>query len=211
VRVFLIHGMGRGPVAMAWLAQRLARGGHTVSNFGYRVRREDMPQIAARFTAHVHDTVGRDGGSPYAVVSHSLGGIITRHVSPQLPAGFARFAMLAPPNNPPALARAFARSPVFRMMTRDAGRRLRDRQFYESLPVPEVETLVVAGDRNPLWLPYRGSRPADGIVSVEETRLPGARHEVIRVTHSFIMNHPDVVARVLSFLDEEDAARDSAY
>jgi thioesterase domain-containing protein len=78
VRVFLVHGMGRSPLAMAWLARRLRAAGHTCDSFGYGVRRESLERIGARCVRHVRRAVQRDGGGPYAVVGHSPGGIMTR-------------------------------------------------------------------------------------------------------------------------------------
>lgn len=201
MRVFLIHGMGRTSVSMALLGRRLARAGHSPSTFGYRVTQHELPRIAEDFRAHVARSMAREPAAPYAVIGHSLGNVITRLCSPLLPAGFARFVMLAPPNRSPALARAMRKSRLFALLTGDAGRRLGDHAFFAELPVPDVATLVIAGETRAPLLPFRGAA-SDGVVGVHETHLPGARHERVAAAHTFIMNDRRATQLVLDFLAE---------
>jgi len=100
------------------------------------------------------------------------------------------------------MARALETNPVFKALTRDAGRKLLDAAFYERLPLPTCPTLVIAGTRGPTarWLPFRGE-PSDGVVRVEETRLPGVPHVEVPAIHTFIMNDADVARLALRFLD----------
>lgn len=198
MHVILIHGMGRTQVSMALLARRLRAAGHEVASFGYFVTRDALDVIAHRFAGFVREHAQ---GAPFAVVGHSLGNVITRLALPELP-GLARFVMLAPPNQPPVIARALEGNPVFKILTRDAGRKLLDARFYEELPLPSAPTLVIAGNRGPKarWLPFRGE-PSDGVVRVEETRLPGVPHVEVPAVHTFIMNDGDVAQLVLRFLE----------
>jgi pimeloyl-ACP methyl ester carboxylesterase len=189
---------------MVVLARRLADAGHAPSMFGYSVARDPLDRIAEDFTEHISRTIARagEGGSAYAVIGHSLGNVITRLASPQLPSGFSRFAMLAPPNRSPALARAMRKNRVYRLLTGDAGQKLGDKSFFDGLPLVTVPTLVIAGQASAPWLPFRGA-PSDGIVGVAETELPGARHHVVDAAHTFIMNHPQTVRLLLEFLSQE--------
>lgn len=192
---------------MALLARRLKAEGYTPVTFGYFVHRESVDEIVDRYVERVRETV--DDGEPYAVVGHSLGNLVTRLASPRLPAGFSRFVMLAPPNQPSALARTFRDNPVFRGITRDAGRALGDPAFYDRIPVPDVPSLIVAGTKGPRasWLPFGGA-PNDGIVSVEETRLPGIPSREVHGVHTFLMNRKDVFALIRSFLEQPESIRE---
>ncbi len=202
MRVFLIHGMGRSSASMALLGRRLRQAGHTTSSFGYLVSRQSIETIVDGWVAHIdakEDNVDDDDG--FAVVGHSLGNIITRKALPRLP-GLKRLVMLAPPNHPPALARALERSPVFRALTQDAGKKLLDDDnFYAALPVPQVPTLVIAGDGGPRFArsPWKGAAN-DGVVSVDECKLDGAEFVVVDAIHTLIMNQRDVTGLVLRFL-----------
>jgi hypothetical protein len=199
VRVFLIHGMGRTSGSMLLLSKRLAREGHAPSRHGYRVSLPSLEALTDRFIDHVRANVQRN--EPYAVVGHSLGNVITRMASPRLPDGFCRFAMLAPPNQSPALARrGMRRSATYRLLTGDAGRKLSDRDFMATLPRPDVPTIILAGHASRPWLPHRGA-PSDGIVAVDETRLDDVPHRTYPVSHTFIMNDAAVTDTLIHFID----------
>lgn len=195
--------MARTPVSMMLLGHRLRRAGFAVSYFGYSVTFERLDRIAQRFVGRVEQAMaGGDAGMPYAVVGHSLGNVITRMASASLPAGFARFVMLAPPNRSPAIARRLRRNLLFRLFTGDAGQRLADESFFAQLPVPAVPTLIVAGNAGPQGaaLPL-GEAANDGIVRLDETQLEGTPTLEVPALHTFLMNRRDVAASVLAFLE----------
>jgi hypothetical protein len=199
MKVFLIHGMGRTTASLFLLRMRLARAGHTPHVFGYSVARESFARIVERFVATVAGAVRSH--EPYAILGHSLGNVIARAASPALPRGLARLVMLAPPNNAPILARKLDGNPVFELLAGDAGRRLRDATFYDTLPVPPVPTLVIAGTGGPrLRFHPHGEEPSDGVVTVAETRLRGAEHREVPCLHTFIMNNAAVARLALEFL-----------
>lgn len=202
MRVFLVHGMGRTPISMALLARRLRAGGHRPSAFGYFVTRDPLEKIAERLVAHVEETRREDDASEgFAVIGHSLGNVITRMALPSLPS-LSRFVMLAPPNRPPVMAQSLSDNPVFRALTRDAGKKLVDEDFFAQLPLPSAPTLIVAGTRGPKlrWLPL-ADRPSDGVVGVDETRLQGVPHVEVPAIHTFIMNDREVARLTLRFLE----------
>ncbi len=213
MRVFVIHGMGRTPVSMWLLARRLKGVGYRPTLFGYAVTLADLEAIKDRLVKRVHKVLaadaegaeaGNDSAPPrYAIIGHSLGNVVTRLASPELPAGFCRFAMLAPPNRPPVMVHTLKDNPLFRALTRDTGRRLADEEFFASLPVPQVPSLIIAGNRGPRasWLPFAG-RPNDSILRVEETRLEGVPLIEVPAVHTFLMNRKDVFAAICAFFSE---------
>jgi pimeloyl-ACP methyl ester carboxylesterase len=204
VKVFLIHGMGRSRFSLRGLARRLSSVRHEPSRFGYSVTRSGFEEIAEAWVRHVEQRV--TAGEPYAIVSHSLGGILTRHVLPRLPGGLCRFVMLAPPNRQATMAIQLEQNSLYRLLTGEAGQRLADGRFYASLPNPSgsVPTLVVAGSRgrSDRCSPFSGGAN-DGIVSVEETRLAGAQHLVVSAIHTLIMNHPQTTRAICDFLADD--------
>lgn len=212
MRIFLPHGMGRSPASMWPLAVRLKRAGHRPSLFGYFVAFETFDQIVNRYLRQVNQVLAedREAGldiSEWGVIGHSLGNLITRKASPALPPGFARFVMLAPPNQPPASARRLRNNFLFKALTKDAGQTVSDPSFYDDLPVPDVPSLVIAGDAGPMlqWLPFNG--PHDSVVQVEETRLDDIPVLQIPAMHTFMMNRRDVTDVILAFLEHGDGER----
>ncbi len=212
MRVFLIHGMGRTPVSMWILRQRLQGEGHRVSLFGYAVTLADLDAITDRFVDRVQEVMaaesdGRnddDAETPeYAIVGHSLGNLVARMASPKLPTGWCRFAMLAPPNRPPVVVHTLKDNPLFRAFTGSTGRRLADEEFFAALPVPDVPSLIIAGTGGPLasWLPFAG-QPNDGVLRVEESRLEGVPMIEVPGIHTFLMNRADVFAAILDLFSQ---------
>lgn len=202
MRVYLVHGMGRSPASMLLLGRRLASVGFEPKYFGYFVSRRSLDAIAREFTRFVESH--EDGTTRYAIVGHSLGGIIARLAGPRLPVGFEKLVMLGPPNRSPSLARALRGNPVFKALTRDAGSRLADPAFLASLPRTTVPTLVIAGDSFPsLPLhPHRGEA-SDGVVSVNETFLEGATSLRVPAIHTFLMNDASAARAISRFLRDE--------
>lgn len=212
MRVFLPHGMGRSPASMWPLALRLRRAGHKPSLFGYFVALEKFDQIVNRFLRQVNQVLAEDREmgediSQWAVIGHSLGNIITRKAYPQLPPGFCRFVMLAPPNQPAASARKLRDNFLFKALTRDAGQTISDPSFYDDLPKPDVPSLVIAGDAGPDfgWLPFDG--PHDAVVQVAETRLDDVPVLQLPAMHTFLMNRRDVTDAIVDFLEHGDGEK----
>lgn len=217
MHVFLLHGMARTPASMFLLSQRLKKAGHTTHLFGYFVTVRSLAAIAERLVRRVERELAKDvpegeeGGKPrpYAIIGHSLGNVIARMALPKLPEGLCCLAMIAPPNHSPVSARWLEGNAIFRLLTQDAGRKLADPEFMETVPEPAVPTLVIAGTRGPKksWLPFEG-KPNDGIVALDETHLDGAVHLEVEGVHTFLMNRRDVFESIRDFL--EDAASDRA-
>jgi triacylglycerol lipase len=211
MQIFLIHGMGRTSASMWMLSRRLRAAGYDVHRFDYLVSLQTLGTIAERFRAHIERHMeGAEAGAGYAVIGHSLGGIVTRLLTPDLPPGLRALIMLAPPNRLPVMARVLRRNPLYRLFTTDSGQRLGDPAFYEQLPHPEAPTLVVAGTKGSRasWMPFAGE-VNDGVVSLTETELEGSRTFEVEGVHTFLMNRGDVFEAIRDFLGEHAAAAES--
>jgi hypothetical protein len=202
MHVLLIHGLGRTPLSLALLRGRLRRHGHSLHSFGYAAWWEPFEQITRRFVAWARRTAS---GQPYALVGHSLGNIIVRAAWPELASHPPQHVvMLAPPNQPPLLARRLGANPLYRRLAGTCGQRLTDRAFYEGLPHPTAPVTIIAGTAGPRgpWSPF-GRRPNDGVVALEETYLsPAATVHQVPALHTFIMNSPLVAQQIAALLAE---------
>ena len=189
MNIFLLHGQGRTTNAMRLLGARLYRLGHHVQYFRYYTRTEKFGEIVERLVATIK-TLPYD--QPYALVGHSMGGLLARASLPALTAHLPfHLILLASPSQPPRMASHVQYIPIYQYLTNDCGQQVASAEFYNTLPKkPSVPTTIIAGSGGPRagWLPY-GHEANDGVLSVQETLL-GPECEVIQVPsiHTFIMN-----------------------
>lgn len=195
--VVLVHGLGRTPLSMALLGHRLARAGYEVCRFGYiAALGETIDAMAKRLKRTILERVE---APTFHLVTHSLGGIIARAGCREpWPPTLGKVVMLAPPNQPPQLARTVGGLRVFRTFAGAAGASLADPAFFRDLPIPSVPFGVIAGT---VGHAIGFDEPNDGIVTVDGTRLEGMSDflEVERI-HTFIMNAPEVAEATMRFL-----------
>jgi triacylglycerol lipase len=202
--VVLLHGLARSHRSMSQLRRAIERGGYRTWCATYPSRRMDIKTLARETAARIRAEAPAE---KYFAVTHSLGGIVVRHMADTLP--WSRVVMLAPPNQGSRIARAFAEQPLFRWIYGPAGLDVRDPA---SWPAPPSPFAVIAGTRslsiaNPTsWITksaqlFPAGSPSDGTVAVEETKHPSmSAFAELDVTHTFIMNDPRAHALILSFL-----------
>jgi len=203
--VVLLHGLARGHGSMAKLGAYLRTQGFETWSKTYPSRRHTIAYLAGalsdQIVEHAHDR-------PLCAVTHSMGGIIVRHLrDPRL--HWQRIVMLAPPNGGSQLAAGLVRNPLFRWFYGPAGTELADAS---SWPEPPAPFAVIAGTRNlalsnvTSWTMGRRFPPGvrnDGTVAVDETRLAGmTAFAEVDATHTWIMNDLVVRRLVVSYLRE---------
>jgi pimeloyl-ACP methyl ester carboxylesterase len=203
--VVLLHGLARSHGSMARLDRFLRGRGHETARRTYPSRRRSIAGIAAELADWIAE---RAGDRPVDAVTHSMGGVVVRHLhDPRL--RWRRIVMLAPPNRGSRLAAALAGNPVFRWYYGPAGAELADGAAW---PAPPAPFAVIAGTRgrslgNPTSWTSGRRFPAgvahDGTVAVEETQLPGmGAFAEVDATHTWIMNDPRVHELVARFLTD---------
>lgn len=201
--VVLLHGLARGQGSMAKLGAFLRKRGFETWSTTYPSRRHSIAYLAGALT----DDLARIAGDrPLYAVTHSLGGIIVRHLrDPRL--HWSRIVMLAPPNQGSQLAAGLVRNPLFRWFYGPAGRELADCSAW---PPPPAPFGVIAGTRslalsNPTSWTLGRRFPAgvrnDGTVAVDETKFPGmTAFAEVDATHTWIMNAQEARRLILDYL-----------
>src|SRR5262245_14508865 len=126
MRIVLVHGMGRTPLSMAWLALRLRLAGHRVRLFGYSAAHESFAACSTRLARQIMEHAA---GRPYAVVGHSLGAVLLRQALSQLQQAPCATFLLAPPTRACDAARFFAASMPYRFFTGEMGQLLASAAF----------------------------------------------------------------------------------
>lgn len=201
--VVLLHGLARGQGSLASLAKFLRAQGFDTWSRTYPSRRHSISHLASELSDELVEVAG---DRPLCAVTHSMGGIVVRHLhDPRL--RWSRIVMLAPPNQGSRLAAGMVRNPLFRWFYGPAGTELADAS---SWPAPPAPFAVIAGTRSRAftnvtsWTVGRLFAPGvanDGTVAVDETKLPDmAAFAEVDATHTWIMNSQVVRHLIVTFL-----------
>lgn len=197
-RAILVHGMGRTPAAMLVLAARLRAAGLRPDLFAYSAALEGWEGCVRRLAAFIER---RAAGTDFVLVGHSLGTVLIRAALPRLARPPLGCFLLAPPTRACLAARRMAPRRLYKWVTGEMGQRLASPDFMEALPVPLVPTRIYAGTGGPRGrLALFGDAPNDGVLGLEETRLPGIPLRTVPSLHTFIMNSREVAGDIAAFV-----------
>jgi len=196
--VVLLHGLWMNRLAMVFLGRRLARRGFAPVSLSYRSMRgaidehlADIGQCIAAIPADVVHLVG-----------HSLGGAVALRYLQRAPdSRVGRTVLLGSP--------VIGSDAALSLAKRRGGRTLLGNSLaiWRSALDPGIGERycigAIAGSR-PLGLArfvVRLASPNDGVVTVEETRLPSlADHVVLPVSHSGMLISATVARQTAAFL-----------
>lgn len=211
--VVLLHGLMRSSTSMSGLGDYLTREhGKSVAYFEYASTRAGIGEHAAALSELVADL---PASVRISFVGHSMGNIVVRHAladwerdgAQETLARIESVIMLGPPNQGSSIARQLSKTGVFGWVTGQGGMELGDQwsELEKRLAIPTCPFGIIAGRlpdtnfQNPLV-----DGEGDFIVSLEETKLPGATAfmEVPRL-HSFLMDDSRVQQAVAEFLDHQ--------
>lgn len=196
--VVLVHGFAMTGLVMAPLALRLRRCNFSPCRFSYPDVRATIGENALRlrqFAASVP-------AEKIHLVGHSLGGlVILRMLADDADPRTGRIVLLGTPYQGSHVARILSRSAMTRWML---GRSIRHGMLCDRPQWAGPHELgVIAGSRQ-----FGAGRlipglpnPNDGMVALEETRVPGARdHVILHVSHSEMLISGAVANQVCAFL-----------
>jgi len=208
--VITLHGLGASRRMMNALGDYLrVQGNLQVFNVSYPSTRCSVAEHAQTLARLIN---GLEGIDEIDFVAHSLGNIVVRHylqdVSGPLPKRprFRRMVMIGAPNHGSLLASHFSENKVYQTVGGKSAEQLGHDwgQLQGKLATPDFEFAVIAGGKgdgkgyNPL-LPGDN----DGIITVRNTRLRGARDfAVVPVLHPLLPHDKRVQQQTLQFLQK---------
>ena len=209
--VVVLHGLFCDRFAMNSLCQYLRdEGGYRLFNVGYASTRETITAHAQALDRVVSSLSNME---EINFVAHSMGNLVirrwlfdvrTRSDDTAPDPRIKRIVMIGPPNHGAQLARIFLPIDPQGVVSGPSLRQLGEDwpELAEKLATPSSEFGILAGGLGDA----RGRSPLikgddDGIVSVQSTRLVGARDfRVLPVWHPVMMDEPDVQSFTLRFL-----------
>ncbi len=203
--VVLLHGLGRSKRSLSRLRRALEAAGYPTWARTYPSRRMPLDQLADLVTGWLQEDLA---GKPLVAVTHSLGGVLVRHIGDRLP--WQRIVMLAPPNGGSVVASKLKGLGLYRWIYGPAGQEVAEG---ENWPAPPAPCGVIAGtggagiNNPPSWVVRAfgllPKEPHDGTVTVRETQgAPHSDFATVDTGHSWIMNHPKTLALVKTFIAE---------
>ncbi|WP_375381240.1 esterase/lipase family protein [uncultured Sphingomonas sp.] len=202
--VVLLHGHGRRGASLGRLARAAARQGYATLVPRYRHRRsmraildEVAPQVEA-FAAEIE--------RPVHFITHSLGGLVARALIARGASPTGRLVMLGPPNAGSEWADLLLALRLDRLVLGAIGAHLRTTRAPadEALLGASTDGVgIIAGTHalDPLFPRLLLPGPNDGKVTVAATRLDGADHLELPVSHTLMVYDREVARQAMWFLE----------
>ncbi|KAK9865338.1 hypothetical protein WJX84_009877 [Apatococcus fuscideae] len=218
--VVLLHGLLRSSSEMDYLARRIKRDlGWECHSLSYPSTSQPLEKLAEGVAEQLESIAGAE--RPVWAVTHSMGGIVLRHLMQLENNGGVNWAgavMIGPPNHGSQTARSISHFPgigfFFSCLYGQAGMELAQEVAARETPWPDPPKPygIIAGTtsvslRNPVsWLTSTFCMlpgPGDGTVRLEETMLPTMTDfATIDCTHTLLPQDPRTATLVIDFLQQ---------
>ena len=183
MRILFVHGMGATPFDCLPTFLRLKRLGYKTDTFAYFSSFQSLETIKTRLMKRV-TAIASDG--QYALVGHSLGGILLRDVLMRLPAGTIpprHLFLLGSPIVATEINKRLCEYGAYKFLFRECGQLVASDERMNGIHIPSIPTTCVVGTSG---LDSRG-QPNDSIV-LESELCTERFSDVVRIAtrHPFL-------------------------
>lgn len=180
--------MGATPFDCAPTFLRLRRLGYRTSTFSYFSSFQSLDSIKMRLLNRFAETASE---GEYAVIGHSLGGILVRDILMKLPAEIAQpkhLFLLGSPMIATQMNRRLSKFAVYRLLFGQCGQLVASEERMKAIGTPPIPTTCVVGTKgfSTRRMPLE-KRPNDGIV-LESELCTELFSDVVRIAvrHPFL-------------------------
>lgn len=206
MQLLFVHGLGATPFDFLLNARRLRRHGHTSTTFSYWAAFESLETIRSHLIARLTELASK---GDYAVIGHSLGGVLLRDALLHLPDGVQpprRLFLLGSPMLPTQANQYLNRFGFYRYLAGPCGQLVASASAMAAIGLPSLPITCIAGTRGLTgrWSPF-GQQANDSIV--REAELDLARFDDVvwlAVRHPMLPASADVSAIISSRLATSD-------
>jgi len=209
--LLMVHGITRSTGTFSTIKRALIKAGYDAVAISYPSTRLTIEQHAAALVQLLNRL---EGYTTVSFITHSMGGIILRHVLANKTSWHNNITlgdvvMIAPPNQGSVIAKTLKNRLLYKLIYGKSGQQLVPDKI-KAMPTPKnIHPLIIAGGKqngtgfNPI---LNGDN--DSTVKVSETKLDGHKMPlIIPAIHSAILKHPDTIKATLKFLKKKDEYR----
>lgn len=194
MKILFVHGMGATSFDCFPTLARLRRLGYKTATFCYFSSFQDLDSIKIRLMRRLSDTAAQ---GEYAVIGHSLGGVLVRDILTKLPAEIAQpkhVFLLGSPMVATQINQRLSRFWIYRLLFGQCGQLVSSDERMQAIGTPSIPTTCVVGTKgfNGHRSPF-GQRPNDSIV-LESELCTELFSDVVRfaVRHPFLPATPEL-------------------
>lgn len=208
--IILLHGIGHSKHFMIPMEKACREAGYNVLNLTYPSLKNDIKSLASWLDERLRAKKIWENSDQVHFIAHSLGGLVSgfylENFKDHIPqAQMGRVVMLGTPHGGSEVADGLQDFWLYKVIFGPAGQELTTASRSAEQIKPWYDLGIIAGDSN--WLYPLGrhfiEEPHDGCVSIESTKLAGAKeHIVLPVLHGFMAWSPQIQDYTLRFLEE---------
>lgn len=210
MNILFVHGLGATPLDALPTLMRLKKWGYQTSTFSYFSSVQTLDAIKARLRQRLAKLAR---GGDYALIGHSLGGVLLRDVLSSLPVEVRRPGHLFLVGSPVLATRTnmyFSRHALYRWLSGECGQLVASQEQMRAIAMPTLPTTCVIGSKG-----FTGRRSpfgdkANDSVVLESELCPQLFSDVVRIAarHPMLPSHRDLaplVHRRLAAITPPDA------
>ncbi|MBR7800662.1 alpha/beta hydrolase [Undibacterium fentianense] len=200
MQIVFVDGIGGKQYMRSGLIRYFTQLGYTVTCFDYSASTQSLLEIKGRLQRCLRE-VGTRGA--YFAIGYSFGGVLIRQLLQDCNEGLRKpdkLVLLASPVRAVRLAQRTNKWRIFTWFARECGMLTSDSVAMQGIAIPPIPIACIYG----VW-PWLGPLgffdgfkiQHDGMLSVEEVRLPNADLCVpIQASHAFIPNNREVLENI---------------
>lgn len=172
MKILFVHGMGATRFDFLPNALRLKKSAYDIHYFSYYASFQSLALIRQNLKAKLLELAA---AGDYAVIGHSLGGVLLREalieLADKLP-GFrspCHLFLLGSPISPTSVNHYLSRYRLYKWLSGECGQLVASEAAMAAIGLPRLSTTCVAGTRGVRgrWSPF-GNKPNDTVVLVSE-------------------------------------------